>query len=673
MAETETILLNRFVCSGDAEAFGEIIRRYAGLVYSAALRVLADVDRASDVAQDTFLQLAKDAGNVTGSLPGWLHRVATHKAIDQVRREAARKHREAEYVASQSPDTADWKEISPFVDEGLNLLDPQLRNILISHFLEGRSTREIARAQGLSQATISRRIEAGVEQLRAGLRRRGVLVAAGALVILLGENAVQAAPSALLTELGKIALVSGSLAASGAAAGTTSGVGALATSILTTVKANAMAVTTAAVVVIGAGSVLTYRHMRKPASEVSPTAVVSMAQDASRSTSPGAASGERSRPAMDSRLVAAAGPDGEISRSGRYSILQGLPGPEAETDPRTYVPQGNSMPLATEATGTGFVQNDEVTPDQPPVVGDPDDDSMQQPEPVAGDVPEATALPTRESPYELVMRLRREAMAGKPELRSDPSLPTTVSVGPVVARAELMLLPPFRGSPVGMLGFQRQNTTIAKPEHVVETPPDAPREPVYFVVDAGDRKIHGVAYRSIRPPGDVMLHLDTDGDGQWSDERVYVGRQILALPFNATYEFGPVYLRQGCTEPCGDAFYAQCTDGRWMTFWPAFYRDGAVVLNGKTYRISLVDSDFDGRFNELFTPAGSDGRNLGGDVLAIDLNGDSQFMVRPLDEPEVLPLGKLIRVAGQYYAIEVAEDGRTIEFRQAEPSGAAEP
>ncbi len=90
MAETEAILLRRFACSGDAEAFAEIIRRYAGLVYSAALRVLTDVDRASDVAQDTFLQLAKDAGNVTGSLPGWLHRVATHKAIDQVRREAAR-------------------------------------------------------------------------------------------------------------------------------------------------------------------------------------------------------------------------------------------------------------------------------------------------------------------------------------------------------------------------------------------------------------------------------------------------------------------------------------------------------------------------------------------------------------------------------------------------------
>jgi hypothetical protein len=272
------------------------------------------------------------------------------------------------------------------------------------------------------------------------------------------------------------------------------------------------------------------------------------------------------------------------------------------------------------------------------------------------------------------MRLRREAMAGKPELPGDPNLPAAVSVGPVVARANLTLSPPFRGSPVGVLGFQRRNTTVVRPAHIVETPPDAPRDPVYFAVDAGGRTIHGVAYRSIRASGEVMLYLDTDADGRWSDEQVYVGRRILSLPVNATYEFGPVYLQQGPGAPGGDAFYAQCTDGRWLTFWPAFYRDGAVVLNGRTYRISLVDSDFDGRFNEVFTPAASaDGRTLPGDVLAIDLNGDSQFTVRPLDEPEVLPLGRLLRVAGQYYAIEAAEDGGTIEFRQAQPFGATRP
>jgi len=289
MAETEAVLLRRFARGGDAGAFAEIIRRHAGLVYGAALRVLADVDRASDVSQETFLQLTRDAGTVTGSLPGWLHRVATHKAIDHMRRDASRRRREMQYVAKQPRETAQWKDISPCVDESLNNLDPELRDILISHFLEGRTTRAIAAIRGISQATVSRRIESGVEQLRAKLRRRGIIVAVGALSALLGENAVEAAPHLLLTELGKIALVGGSAAVSTTVVtGTSTGLGAAATSILATVKTHAVAV--AVVTVIGAGAVVTYQQATKPPSRqtASPAARSTTTADrpAARSVSP---------------------------------------------------------------------------------------------------------------------------------------------------------------------------------------------------------------------------------------------------------------------------------------------------------------------------------------------------------------------------------------------------
>ncbi len=268
MAETEAVLLKRFAGSGDARAFAEIIRRHAGLVYGAALRILADVDRASDVAQETFLQLAKDAGSVTGSLPGWLHRVATHKAIDQRRQEASRRRRERQYAVAEKPhaELTEWKDVSPHVDVALRELEPQLREVLILHFLEGRTTREIAAARNISQATISRRIGAGVEQLRAKLRRRGILVAVGALSALLGDNAVQAAPLPLLAELGKMAIVGGATAG---AAGT--GAGTVTTGVLTAVKTKVVAV--AAVAVISAGSAVTYYELTK--SPPAPTGVTS--------------------------------------------------------------------------------------------------------------------------------------------------------------------------------------------------------------------------------------------------------------------------------------------------------------------------------------------------------------------------------------------------------------
>ena len=273
MAETEAVLLKRFTGTGDAQALAELIRRHAGLVYGAALRILTDVDRASDVAQETFLQLTKDAASVTGSLPGWLHRVATHKAIDQMRRDACRRRRERVYATRQPDEPSEWKRISPYVDVGLRELEPELRTVLILHFLEGRTTREIALAQGTSQATVSRRIGAGVEQLRARLRRRGVLVAVGALSALLGDNAVQAAPLPLLTELGKMAMVGG--VASAGTVGAGSGLQAIASGVLTAAKTKAVAV--AAIAVLGAGSAVTYHELTKPASALAGVLVATSA------------------------------------------------------------------------------------------------------------------------------------------------------------------------------------------------------------------------------------------------------------------------------------------------------------------------------------------------------------------------------------------------------------
>lgn len=680
MAETEAVLLRRFVRSGDAEAFAEIIRRYAGLVYSAALRVLADVDRASDVAQETFLQLAKDGGTVTGSLPGWLHRVATHKAIDQVRRDATRRHRESEYMAARPHEAADWREISPYVDEGLNLLDPQLRNILILHFLEGRSTREIARTQGLSQATISRRIEAGVEQLRAGLRRRGILVAAGALGILLGENAVQAAPPVLLTELGKIALISGSLSASTGAAGASVGLNALATSTLAAVKANVVAVAVAAAVIIGAGSVFTYRQVtetsKRPAEapvEPAGSAAGGIASDPRLGPPAGSAPADvQSQGAgeVTARTVADAARFGGASQYvSSNPARQGLPGPEAETDPRTYVPDAAS----TGAPGSGGA----ILAASSPLGGDmPDPQSPvagtgpRLPRPTSGaEDPNYRVIPqTQESPYEMVMRLRREAAANDLRASGGVGSQTAVLAGSVVARADLRLAPPFIGNPGGVLGLERQDTTTVRPSGMLETPPDAPREPVYFVVRAGGREIQGITYRSIRSTGEIVLLLDTDGDGLWSDERPYVGTRLRIFSRTATYEFGPVSLKQGTVEPGGAAVYAQCSDGKWLNFWPAFYRAGEVVLDGRTYKISLVDSDFDGRFNESSVLPVADSPNPDCDVLAIDLNGDLRFSPGRMGGSEILPLGKLVNIGGQYYSIEVPEDGSTIEFRRAEPA-----
>jgi len=267
MAENEITLLRRFAERGDAEAFSEIVRRHAGLVYGACLRVLEDRNRAADAVQETFLQLLRNARTITGPVPNWLHRVATRKAIDLVRRDSSRKRREAKYSGEKQVKVNKWEDLSVYVDECLNELDEETREVLIAYFFESQTMTDVAAERGISEPTVSRRIESGVERLRGKLQKRGVIVTVITLGGLLGQNAAEAAPGFVLKELGKMALVGGSAtAATGAGAAATAtggGVEAAAGGVLTGIKAKV--ITAAAVAAVGVGGVVTYKNVSREA------------------------------------------------------------------------------------------------------------------------------------------------------------------------------------------------------------------------------------------------------------------------------------------------------------------------------------------------------------------------------------------------------------------------
>lgn len=141
MAQRDSILLSRFAGSGDPEAFSQIVNQYSSLVYSACHRMLNDRDAAADTTQDTFFQLLKNAGSITGSISAWLHRVATNKSVDFIRRNIARREREAMYSRSTPEVAGKWEDVSPYIDEALEELDEQVREMLIMHFCRGARCR----------------------------------------------------------------------------------------------------------------------------------------------------------------------------------------------------------------------------------------------------------------------------------------------------------------------------------------------------------------------------------------------------------------------------------------------------------------------------------------------------------------------------------------------------
>jgi len=204
--ETDSELVRRFAGHDDGEAFSILMRRYVDMVYTTCWRILGDEALAADAVQETFFQLVKDANRITGSLGGWLHRVATRRSVDFIRQNVSRRNREQSYARDADHSSNTWAELEPAVDEALEELPDHLREVLILHFLQGRSTLRIAADRGISQPTISRRLADALEMLREKLAQRGLPAAALPVqAVLLHSN--QVAPEAVRMSLGKIALI----------------------------------------------------------------------------------------------------------------------------------------------------------------------------------------------------------------------------------------------------------------------------------------------------------------------------------------------------------------------------------------------------------------------------------------------------------------------------------
>ncbi len=198
--------LQRYATTGDAHAFRELVQAHGAMVHATALRVTCDAAAAQDVAQETFLELARKAGSITQSVAAWLHRVSWNRACDAVRRDSTRKRFEHAMAGTWHTDReATRADIEPHLDASLNELPNELREVLVLYFLEGRTQAEVARYLGKNQATVFRAIERGISAMREALRSRGVIAGAG-LVALFAAQPAQAAPAAVQASLGKLSL-----------------------------------------------------------------------------------------------------------------------------------------------------------------------------------------------------------------------------------------------------------------------------------------------------------------------------------------------------------------------------------------------------------------------------------------------------------------------------------
>lgn len=211
---TDAALLRSYLEQHDESAFSELVQRHLALVYGAALRRTGGREHlAGDVAQKVFCDLARKAAALVHhpSLTGWLHRSTRYAAVDATRVEL-RRQKLAQSLTTMPDDSSspvspvEWERLRPVIDDALDQLKEDDREIVLLRFFSGLSFAEAGTRLGLSEDTARKRSERALGRLRIHLGERGVTSTTAALGMLLASHSFGAAPATLATTVTTAAL-----------------------------------------------------------------------------------------------------------------------------------------------------------------------------------------------------------------------------------------------------------------------------------------------------------------------------------------------------------------------------------------------------------------------------------------------------------------------------------
>jgi RNA polymerase sigma-70 factor (ECF subfamily) len=178
--------------AGDAEAFGEVVRRWERKIYALTYGILGSAEDARDAAQETFIAAYRNLQGFRGDakVSSWLHRIAVNQCITRQRRARVRSETgiEDEVEAAgerflstserESPALAtEARERTEAVRKAVAALPTELREVVVMKEFEDLTFQEIADALQIPLSTVKSRLYTALKQLRMRLERYSLEVA----------------------------------------------------------------------------------------------------------------------------------------------------------------------------------------------------------------------------------------------------------------------------------------------------------------------------------------------------------------------------------------------------------------------------------------------------------------------------------------------------------------
>ena len=146
--------------------------RHGGRVYHFLLRYLNNPVDASEVLNETMLEVWKVANSFEGrsQVTSWLFSIARFRAIDAVRRQGREPEQEdesaAEEIACPVGDAVEASQEKAWVQRCMEKLKDSHRQVVHLTFFEGLSYTEIAEVMGLPSGTVKTRMMHAKTQLQ---------------------------------------------------------------------------------------------------------------------------------------------------------------------------------------------------------------------------------------------------------------------------------------------------------------------------------------------------------------------------------------------------------------------------------------------------------------------------------------------------------------------------
>lgn len=166
------------VQQGEVELFGVLMNRYTEKLTRYGKKFLSNADNIDDIVQDVFIKTYQNIQSFNTSLKfsSWIYRIAHNAFVNGLRKQQKSAMLMPDFdldvfishhtYVDPKIEERDYKELTSMIEQGLETLKPKYKEVIVLHYIENLSYKDISDILQIPVGTVGIRIMRAKEQLK---------------------------------------------------------------------------------------------------------------------------------------------------------------------------------------------------------------------------------------------------------------------------------------------------------------------------------------------------------------------------------------------------------------------------------------------------------------------------------------------------------------------------